>query len=86
MTLPTGDLLRALFGNMRDFRTGLTCAMDVLGGRTLATYDLAHLLANDPAYMDRTLKDVAKMTAMPRLRSRRPSATSGRRLRLRGLT
>lgn len=26
-------------------------AMDVLGGRTLALYDLAHLLANDPAYM-----------------------------------
>ena len=31
--------------------------MDVLGGRTLATYDLAHLLANDPAYVGRSLKD-----------------------------
>jgi hypothetical protein len=25
--------------------------MDVMGGRTLALYDMAHLLANDPAYM-----------------------------------
>jgi hypothetical protein len=25
--------------------------MDVMGGRTLALYDLAHLLANDPAYL-----------------------------------
>jgi hypothetical protein len=25
--------------------------MDVLGGRTLALYDMAHLLANDPAYV-----------------------------------
>jgi hypothetical protein len=28
----------------------------VLGGRTLATYDLAHLLANDPTYVGQTLK------------------------------
>jgi hypothetical protein len=38
-------------------------AMDVLGGRTVATYDLAHLLANDPAYMNRPLKNVAMITA-----------------------
>ena len=35
---------------------GAHYAMDVLGGRTLATYDLAHLLANDPAYLGRTLR------------------------------
>ena len=35
---------------------GAHYAMDVLGGRTLATYDVAHLLANDPAYLGRSLK------------------------------
>ena len=35
---------------------GAHYAMDVLGGRTLATYDVAHLLANDPAYLGRTFK------------------------------
>ncbi len=35
---------------------GAHYAMDVLAGRTLATYDLAHLLANDPAYVGRTLR------------------------------
>jgi hypothetical protein len=34
---------------------GAHYAMDVIGGRTLATFDLAHLLANDPIYMNRTL-------------------------------
>jgi hypothetical protein len=29
--------------------------MDVIGGRTLALYDMAHLLANDGAYLGRTL-------------------------------
>ena len=29
--------------------------MDVIGGRTLALYDMAHLLANDPAYVGQTL-------------------------------
>lgn len=33
---------------------GAHYAMDVIGGRTLATYDLAHLLANDPIYVNRT--------------------------------
>jgi hypothetical protein len=35
---------------------GAHYAMDVLGGRTLATYDMAHLLANDPMYLGRTLR------------------------------
>ena len=52
----------AEYGNDRIIM-GAHYAMDVLGGRTLATYDLAHLLANDPAYMNRPLKDVATMTA-----------------------
>jgi hypothetical protein len=42
---------------------GAHYAMDVLGGRTVATYDLAHLLANDPAYMNRPLKNVAMISA-----------------------
>jgi hypothetical protein len=52
----------AEYGNDRIIM-GAHYAMDVLGGRTLAAYDLAHLLANDPAYMNRPLKDVATMTA-----------------------
>jgi hypothetical protein len=35
---------------------GAHYAMDVLGGRTLAMYDLAHLLANDPAYVGQSPK------------------------------
>lgn len=53
----------AEYGNDRII-IGAHYAMDVLAGRTLATYDLAHLLANDPAYMNRELKDVARATAM----------------------
>jgi PAP2 superfamily len=52
----------AEYGNDRII-LGSHYAMDVLGGRTVATYDLAHLLANDPAYMNRPLKHVAMMTA-----------------------
>jgi len=52
----------AEYGNDRIIM-GSHYAMDVLGGRTLATYDLAHLLANDPAYMNRPLRHVAMMTA-----------------------
>jgi hypothetical protein len=52
----------AEYGNDR-IVLGAHYAMDVLGGRTLATYDLAHLLANDPGYMNRPLKDVAMATA-----------------------
>jgi PAP2 superfamily len=40
----------AEYGNDR-ILLGAHYAMDVLGGRTLALYDMAHLLANDPAYM-----------------------------------
>jgi PAP2 superfamily len=45
----------AEYGNDR-ILMGAHYAMDVLGGRTLATYDLAHLLANDPAYLGRSLR------------------------------
>ncbi len=48
----------AEYGNDR-ILMGAHYAMDVLGGRTLATYDLAHLLANDPAYMKQAFKDYA---------------------------
>lgn len=41
---------------------GAHYAMDVLGGRTLATYDLAHLLANDPMYLGRTLRHAPVLT------------------------
>ncbi len=53
----------AEYGNDRIIM-GAHYAMDVVGGRTLATYDLAHLLANDPVYMNRPLKDIARATAM----------------------
>jgi hypothetical protein len=43
----------AEYGNDR-ILVGAHYAMDVMAGRTLAAYDLAHLLANDPAYLDRT--------------------------------
>jgi hypothetical protein len=52
----------AEYGNDR-ILMGAHYAMDVLGGRTLAIYDLAHLLGNDPAYMNRPLRDVARRTA-----------------------
>lgn len=39
---------------------GAHYAMDVLGGRTLALYDMAHLLANDPAYVGQKLKSGKK--------------------------
>ena len=52
----------AEYGNSR-ILVSAHYAMDVLGGRTLATYDLAHLLANDPAFMGRPLKNVAAMTS-----------------------
>jgi len=40
----------AEYGNDRIIM-GSHYVMDVLGGRTLALYDMAHLLANDPVYM-----------------------------------
>jgi membrane-associated phospholipid phosphatase len=47
----------AEYGNDRII-LGSHYAMDVLGGRTVATYDVAHLLANDPAYLGRSLRDL----------------------------
>ena len=44
----------AEYGNSR-ILVGAHYAMDVIGGRTLALYDMAHLLANDGAYLGRTL-------------------------------
>jgi hypothetical protein len=44
----------AEYGNDRIIM-GAHYAMDVLGGRTLALYDMAHLLANDPTYVGQTL-------------------------------
>lgn len=43
----------AEYGNDR-ILMGAHYAMDVLGGRTVALYDMAHLLANDPAYVGRS--------------------------------
>ncbi len=51
----------AEYGNDR-ILVGAHYAMDVLGGRTLALYDLAHLLANDPAYLGRTLRGAPVVT------------------------
>jgi membrane-associated phospholipid phosphatase len=45
----------AEYGNDR-ILMGAHYAMDVMGGRTLALYDLAHLLANDPAYLGQSFK------------------------------
>lgn len=50
----------AEYGNDRII-IGAHYAMDVLGGRTLALYDVAHLLANDPTYLDLPLKGHASV-------------------------
>jgi len=47
----------AEYGNDR-ILMGAHYAMDVLGGRTLALYDMAHLLANDPDYRKAKFPDV----------------------------
>jgi hypothetical protein len=47
----------AEYGNDRIIM-GAHYTMDVLGGRTLALYDMAHLLANDPAYVGQKLKNL----------------------------
>jgi PAP2 superfamily len=54
----------AEYGNNR-ILMGSHYAMDVLGGRTLSTYDLAHLLANDAAYVGRTLKGASVISDYP---------------------
>ncbi len=51
----------AEFGNDRII-VGAHYAMDVLGGRALALYDMAHLLANDPAYMGRSIRNAPAIT------------------------
>ena len=48
----------AEYGNNRVV-IGAHYVMDVLGGRTLALHDVAHLLANDPAYVGQTLRNPA---------------------------
>jgi hypothetical protein len=45
----------AEYGNDR-ILMGAHYAMDVMGGRTLALYDMAHLLANDPAYVGQSVR------------------------------
>jgi hypothetical protein len=45
----------AEYGNDRII-LGAHYTMDVLAGRTLATHDMAHLLANDPAYVGQPVK------------------------------
>ncbi|MCC7196056.1 MAG: phosphatase PAP2 family protein [Gemmatimonadaceae bacterium] len=45
----------AEYGNSR-IMVGAHYAMDVLGGRALAYHDMAHLLANDPAYVGQVHK------------------------------
>lgn len=60
----------AEYGNDRII-LGAHYAMDILGGRTLALYDMAHLLANDPTYVGRkvhgaSIKDFRAAIAMAR--------------------
>ncbi len=51
----------AEYGNNRII-LGAHYAMDVIAGRTLASYDLAHLLANDPAYLAQKAGKAAPIT------------------------
>ena len=51
----------AEYGNDR-ILMGAHYAMDVLGGRTLALHDLAHLLANDPAYLGQAREGAPAIT------------------------
>jgi hypothetical protein len=61
----------AEYGNDR-ILMGSHYAMDVMGGRTLALYDLAHLLANDPSYVDEQVKHA------PRIKDFRAAIKSAR--------
>lgn len=54
----------AEYGNDRIIM-GAHYAMDVLGGRTLALYDMAHLLANDPAYLGQSVKGAPAIKDFP---------------------
>lgn len=55
----------AEYGHSR-ILVGAHYAMDVIGGRTVALHALAHLLANDPAYVGRARPNPAKVDAMGR--------------------
>jgi PAP2 superfamily len=50
----------AEYGNDRII-IGAHYAMDIMGGRTLALYDMAHLLANDPAYRGQSLENASEI-------------------------
>ena len=50
----------AEYGNDRIIM-GSHYVMDVMGGRTLALYDMAHLLANDPAYMGLSVRGAPQL-------------------------
>ena len=54
----------AEYGNDRII-LGAHYAMDVIGGRTLAIYDLAHLLADDPPYVGRSSKAAPTINDFP---------------------
>jgi hypothetical protein len=54
----------AEYGNDR-IVMGAHYAMDILGGRTLAMYDIAHLIANDPAYVGQSLKSLTPIADYP---------------------
>jgi hypothetical protein len=54
----------AEYGNDR-ILMGSHYAMDVMGGRTLALYDMAHLLANDKTYVGQTLKHAPTVNDFP---------------------
>ena len=51
----------AEYGNDR-IVLGAHYAMDVIAGRTLALYDLAHLLANDPSYVGQPRRHASTIT------------------------
>ena len=55
----------AEYGNDRII-IGAHYAMDVIGGRTLAMYDIAHLIANDPAYVGQSLRASRRSPTIPR--------------------
>lgn len=67
----------AEYGNDR-ILMGAHYATDVLGGRALAMHDLAHLLANDPAYLGRHLKTVAAPVGMGQAREGADAVTDYR--------
>ena len=54
----------AEYGNDR-ILMGAHYTMDVLAGRTLALYDMAHLLANNPAYVGQTYRRGSAISDFP---------------------